>query len=344
MAEAAERRRVVRWERQPPADPALSGLDILRAMADGRRPRSPVFSLIDLHVVAVEPGRVRARLTPAEYHYNPIGSVHGGIIATVLDTVLACAVFSTLPPGRGCVTLEIKVNYLRAVTDAVGPVFGEGVAVHTGRQVGVAEAKIVDAAGRPYATASTTMLVFERAAAPAGEGDESREHVVSWADPKSGARAGAGMAGLDYLRGMAAAALPRAPVAALLGLALGPIDPGSVTMTLPPGGHLNNPDGTMHGGMIATLLDSVMGCAVHSTLPVGRGYTTLELKVNYIRGITAASGPITGVGSLVHGGRQVAVADGRATDAAGRVCATASTTCLVFDQPARRQGQQQGPS
>ena len=84
---------------------------------------------------------------------------------------------------------------------------------------------------------------------------------------------------------------------------------------------------------LATLLDSVLGCAVHSTIPVGRGYTTLELKVNYIRAITAASGLITGTGEVVHAGRQVAVAEARAVDAAGHLCATASTTCLTFDRP-----------
>ena len=336
MADLAERQRVVRWDRQRPANAGLSGLESLRAMANGERPRPPVSSLIDMRVVSVEAGRVRVALTPAEYHYNPMGSVHGGIIATVLDTVLACAVYSTLPAGRNCVTLEIKVNYLRALTEAVGEVFGEGTALHTGRQVGVSEARIVDAAGRLYATASTTLLVFDLRNANATPDDRPHEHLVSWRDPAATARAGAALPGIDYLRAMAAGDLPRAPVASLLGMTLAEVEPGRVAMTLQPGGHLNNPNGTMHGGMIATLLDSVMGCAVHSTLPLGRGYTTLELKVNYLRGITAASGLVTGIGQLVHGGRQVAVAEGRATDAAGRLCATASTTCLVFDHAARR--------
>ena len=289
-----------------------------------------------MRMVGVEPGRVRMALTPAEYHYNPLGSVHGGIIATVLDTVLACSVHSTLPAGRSCVTLEIKVNYLRAITTATGEVIGEGVAVHTGRQVGVAEARIMDAAGRLYATASTTLLVFDRRTGEEPTDERPREHVVAWEDPEPARRAGATLPGIEYLRAMAAGELARAPIASLLGLAMGEIAPGRICMTLPPGGHLNNPNNTMHGGMIATLLDSAMGCAVHSTLPQGRSYTTLELKVNYLRAITAASGLITGTGQVVHGGRQVAVAEGRATDAAGHLCATASTTCLMFDQTARQ--------
>ena len=332
MDQTVERTRIVRWDRQAPPDSALSGLESLRGMLDGTRPRPPVGSLIGIRLAGLEPGRVRMALTPAEYHYNPLGTVHGGVIATLLDTVVACAVMSTLPAGRSCLTLEIKVNYLRAITEAVGEVVGEGLAVHTGRQVGVADGRVTDANGRLYATASTTLLVFDLP--PAREYPENgvRERVLQWSDPLPAARAGSAMAGIDYLRAIRDGTVARAPIAATVGLGMAEIEPGRVAMTLAPGEHLNNPGGSMHGGMIATLLDSVMGCAVHSTLPVGRGYTTLEIKVNYIRAVTAASGVITGTGEIVHAGRQVAVAAGRAVDAAGRVCATASTTCLVFDR------------
>ena len=333
MDAPARRSRLIRWSRQLPFDPTGTGLQSLEAMVAGTRPPPPVSALIGLRAVSAEPGRVRMAFTPSEHLYNPLGSVHGGIIATVLDTVVATAVMSTLAPGRGCTTLEIKVNYVRALTEASGEVFGEGVAVHTGRQVGVAEGRIADAAGRLFATASTTLLVFDTPPPRPGYDDGPRERLVEWDDPMAAARAGAAMPGIDYLRAMRDGGVPRAPFAATIGLGTAEVEPGRIAMTLLPAEHLTNPGGSMHGGMIATLLDSVMGCAVHSTLPAGRGYTTLEIKVNYVRAITAASGLITGVGQLVHAGRQVAVAEGRATDAAGRVCATASTTCLVFDRP-----------
>ena len=330
-----QRRRTIRWDRQRPPDPALSGLASLQAMAAGERPRPPAASLIGLAVQSVEQGRVRMALTPAEYHYNPIGTVHGGVIATVLDTVLACSVQSTLPPGRGCTTLEIKVNYLRALTEASGEVVGEGVCVQSGRQVGVAEGRITDAKGRVYAVASTTMLVFDLPPPRGVDQHGSLERAIVWEDPRAGAAAGRGMAGIDYLRAIKDGTVPRAPIGALLGFEMGDIGPGRVSMTLLPGEHMTNPGGTMHGGMMATLLDSVMGCAVHSTVPLGRGYTTLEIKVNYLRAVTEASGLITAVGEVLHGGRQMAVAEGRATDAAGRLVALASTTCLLFDLPSR---------
>ncbi len=154
--------------------------------------------------------------------------------------------------------------------------------------------------------------------------------MVDWGDPRAAARAAAGRAGLDVLLGLVDGAMPP-PVIALVGIGMAAVEHGRVEMTLPPGEHLYSGFGSVHGGMTAVLLDSVMGCAVHSTLPPGRGYTTLEIKVTFVRAITAASGVITGVGQVVHEGQRLGVAEGRAVDAAGRLCATATTTCLVFE-------------
>jgi uncharacterized protein (TIGR00369 family) len=167
-------------------------------------------------------------------------------------------------------------------------------------------------------------------------GAAERRRVVEWADPAATARAGRGLAGLEFLRAMQRGTLPRAPVIALLGIELAEVEPGRVVMRMPPGEHLFNPLNTVHGGLLATLLDSVMGCAVHSTLPQGRGYTTLEIKANFLRAATAASGLLSAEGRVVHAGRQVAVAEATLRGADGRLHATASTTCLVFDLPAEQ--------
>jgi uncharacterized protein (TIGR00369 family) len=168
-ATAAERRKTVSWRDPAPALRAsfgLTGLGYLEAMRDGRLPVPPAAALIGIVVAEVEEGRVSMRITPSEVHYNPLGSVHGGIIATLLDSVMGCAAHSTLPARRGYTTLEIKVNYLRAVTVATGEVTAEGRVVHAGRRSAVAEAKLTDAARRLYATASTTCLFVDP---PAGE-------------------------------------------------------------------------------------------------------------------------------------------------------------------------------
>jgi uncharacterized protein (TIGR00369 family) len=161
-----------------------------------------------------------------------------------------------------------------------------------------------------------------------------RERTFTWSDPKLTADSGRDMAGLDLMRGLLAGTVPQPPIAALVGLSMAEVDEGRIVMRLTPAEYHYNPIGTMHGGILATLLDSVMGCAVHSRLPKGRAYTSLEIKVNYVRAVTNDSGELSAEGTVVHAGRQSAVAEAKVIDAKGRLCATASTTCLLFDLPA----------
>jgi uncharacterized protein (TIGR00369 family) len=161
-----------------------------------------------------------------------------------------------------------------------------------------------------------------------------RERSFTWTDPKLTAEAGRSMAGLDLMRGLRDGTIPPPPSAALIGFSVTEVEAGRVVMRLTPAEYHYNPIGTMHGGILATLLDSVMGCAVHTTLPKGRAYTSLEIKVNYVRAVTNDSGDLSAEGKIVHGGSRSAVAEAKVVDAKGRLCATASTTCLVFDLPA----------
>jgi uncharacterized protein (TIGR00369 family) len=138
--------------------------------------------------------------------------------------------------------------------------------------------------------------------------------------------------GLEILEGIRSGTLPPPGVAVTLGMGIDHIERGRVVFTLEPGAEHGNPLGTMHGGVIATLLDSAMGCAVHSTLQEGDGYTTLELKVNYVRPVLATTGRIRAEGSTIHVGRRVATAEGRVLDEGGRLYAHATTTCLIFGE------------
>jgi uncharacterized protein (TIGR00369 family) len=137
--------------------------------------------------------------------------------------------------------------------------------------------------------------------------------------------------GLEFLRAIAAGELPGAPIADLLGFAPIEAEEGRVVFAAVPDDRHYNPIGTVHGGLAATLLDSAMGCAVHSTLPAGVGYTTLELKVNFVRPITNETGRILCEGTVVHGGGRVATAEGRVfAEADGALLAHGTTTCLIF--------------
>ncbi|MFW0783219.1 PaaI family thioesterase [Gordonia sp. CPCC 206044] len=140
------------------------------------------------------------------------------------------------------------------------------------------------------------------------------------------------MSGLDLLRTWMndPARDSRPSIGRLLGMTPKQIDEGTVTFSVTPQADFANPLGTVHGGICATLLDSVMGCAIHTTLPAGVGYTTLELKVNYIRAVAVDADEITGVGTVIHSGGRTATAEGKVFSADGKLVAHGTTTCIVF--------------
>jgi uncharacterized protein (TIGR00369 family) len=146
---------------RPDVVAGYSGMEFLAAMARGELDYPPICDTLNFTLVHFEPGNVIFQGTPLFAHYNPIGSVHGGWFCTLLDSALACTVHSSVPKGRGYTTLELKVNLIRALTENTGPVRAEGTLVHVGRQTGIAEARLYDTAGKVYASASTTCLIFE---------------------------------------------------------------------------------------------------------------------------------------------------------------------------------------
>lgn len=142
-----------------------------------------------------------------------------------------------------------------------------------------------------------------------------------------------GRTGMEVFAGIFAGELPRPPIGDTLDFLPIHIEPGVAVFQGRPQLKHYNPLGTVHGGWFATLLDSAVGCAVHSTLPAGKAYTTLELKINIVRALTNAVPLVRAEGKLVHAGRQVATAEGRLFGPDGKLYAHASTTCLIFDQP-----------
>ena len=161
-------------------------------------------------------------------------------------------------------------------------------------------------------------------------GSEERRLEVSWSDPADLARASREMEGVDLMRAIIDGSLPRAPIQDLLGFGLDEAEEGRVVFSAVPGEQHYNPIGVVHAGLAATMLDSAMGAAVHTTLTKGLGYTTLETKFNLTRPITTDTGRIVAEGEL-HRGRQLATADGRVTDERGRLLAHGTSTCLVFE-------------
>jgi uncharacterized protein (TIGR00369 family) len=143
----------------------------------------------------------------------------------------------------------------------------------------------------------------------------------------------ASMAGLDFVRAIFEGKLPAPPIMQTIEPFDSTAEPGVVVIHSTPGFRHYNPIGLVHGGYAATLLDSAMGLAVHTMLPAGTGYTTLEFKISFIKGMTRDTGPVRTEGRTLNVGRRAATAEARITDAKGRLLAHATTTCLVFDIP-----------
>ncbi len=167
-----------------------------------------------------------------------------------------------------------------------------------------------------------------------GEGrsveDATRIRAYTWDDPMIGARAAQTMSGLEYLYAVQRGELPGAPIAVTMGLDIVEIGEGRVVFSVEPAEYHYNPIGVVHGGLAATLFDSAMGCAVHSTLPAGASYTTLELKVNFLRPLTRDTGRVRCEGTTIYVGGRVATAEVCLFDAAGTLYGHATTTCMIF--------------
>jgi uncharacterized protein (TIGR00369 family) len=157
-----------------------------------------------------------------------------------------------------------------------------------------------------------------------------RTLTVRWEDPRALAEAGRGLSGLEYLRKIAAGELPRPSISALMNFGLVELGEGYAVFDVEPAEYHYNPIGVVHGGLAATLLDSAMGCAVHSKLPAGVGYTSLEVKVNFVRAMTAETGRVRCEAKLIHLGSRTATAEGRIIDEGGKLYAHGTTTCLIL--------------
>lgn len=157
-----------------------------------------------------------------------------------------------------------------------------------------------------------------------------RTRTIAWEDPIPGAKTGRTMSGLDYLKAIQAGAVPPPPIAVLMDMRIEEVSEGRVVFAVQPAEYHYNPLGTVHGGLAATLLDSALGCAIHSTLPAGMGYTTLELKVNYLRPMTRETGQVYCEGKVIYVGGRVATAEGRLVDESGKLYAHGTTTCMIL--------------
>ena len=158
----------------------------------------------------------------------------------------------------------------------------------------------------------------------------TRERVHRWEDPLQTAAVAAEVDGLTFIRMLAAGEVAPPPIATTLGFTVETVEEGRVVFGMQPAEFHYNPIGSVHGGVYATLLDSAAGCAVHTALPAGARYTSLDLTVKFLRPLTATSGPVRCEGLVVHMGGRTALAEARLTDEQGRLVAHATSSCLII--------------
>lgn len=160
---SAARTRTITWEDPGPSAEAirkLGGLEFLRKVRDGEIANPPIAQTLQFRLTQVEPGAATFECDAAEFHYNPAGGVHGGVLATLLDSAMTCAVQSQLPAGTGTTTLEFKINFVRPVTVATGHLICTAKVIHGGSRIATAEGRVTDRAGKVYAHATTTCIVL----------------------------------------------------------------------------------------------------------------------------------------------------------------------------------------
>ena len=139
---------------------AQSGLELLEGLIAGRVPRPPISDTLNFYLVEVAPGRAVFQGAPKREFFNPIGAIHGGWAATLLDSCMGCAVHTALPAGQGYTTVEFKLNFVRPVMPDTGPLRAEGRVINAGRTIATADGRLVDADGKLYAHGTETCLVF----------------------------------------------------------------------------------------------------------------------------------------------------------------------------------------
>ncbi len=140
---------------------AMGGLAFVQGLVDGTLPLNTIAQTLGYDVAEVESGRVVVTLVPDDTHLNPSGTVHGGLAATLLDSAMGLAIWSTLEKGLGQTTLEFKISLIRPITPGMGVIRAEGTVLNRGRRVGTAEGRITDERGRMLAHGTTTCLIFE---------------------------------------------------------------------------------------------------------------------------------------------------------------------------------------
>ncbi|MGH2685890.1 MAG: PaaI family thioesterase [Actinomycetota bacterium] len=319
----------------------LSGIEQLRTFFRGKTPLPPIHHLTGMRPTHVGPAEATFVMPATDWLQCPTGYITLGVLAMVADGGLGCAVQSVLPPATPYTTSDLSLSFLRPSVADGGLIAVRGRVIHAGRSLAVAEAMIEDGEGRPLAHGTTRCFVLPSIDPPPTVPDELPDVPPASHDspdpylrtPAAGAPVAQEvwdrMTGLEVMGGWLEGTLPPPPISHLTGLRPVDVGEGRATFALPSTGWLTSPLGTVQGGAIALIADTVLACAAQTTIPRRTTYSPLDLKVNFLRPVSADGRDLVATGTVIHRGRTLAVAQAEVQNADGKPVAVATGTALI---------------
>jgi uncharacterized protein (TIGR00369 family) len=322
----------------------LTGIERLRAEVDGRIPLSPISRLTGVKPTDGGAGTATFSMPATGWLTGSQGLILGGTLAILADGPLAAAIGTALPPGKGLVTSELSLRFLRPVRVG-GDLLALGTLVRAGRSIGLSHVRVIDGRGRMVADGSS--MCFIQSIPPQGQGDpapptERNEPVVSpssshvldpWQRPALGEVLGQElwdrMSALEIFRAQKAGELPNPPIYFLTGMRIEDAVPGEIFFALPAHGWLSSPQRTVQGGALAMLADTALNCAIFASTPVGTAVASMDLKVNYLRPVVPDGRDLRAHGRVRHIGRTIAVAESEVTNADGKTVVLATGSAML---------------
>jgi uncharacterized protein (TIGR00369 family) len=318
----------------------LTGLELMQSFLKRGGPAPPLNHLVGIMPTVMEHGDVTFTMPATRWLLNPTGYIQGGVLATLSDAPLGCAVHTTLPSATPYTTSELSMTFLRPVTENSGLLTARGRVIHAGRSMALSEVAVADGDDRLVAHGTSRCFVFDQITPVPPPPDEIPPYeppLYDTPDPYRRPVEGDTLppsiwrerSGLDVLRACIERELPAPPVYYLTGMRPVEASEGAATFAMPATEWLNSPLGRVQGGAIAWLADSALSCAAQTIVPAGMTYVTLDLKVNFLRPVEADGRDLTAYGKVVHAGRTLAIANAEVENAEGKKVAFGTGTIML---------------
>lgn len=319
----------------------LSGMELTRAMVDGKLPRSPLSHLTGWEATQAGPGSATFMMPASPWFQSTAGIFMGGILAICADGALPAAIQTTLPPGYIVSSSDMTLNFLRPATTSSGSLIAHGDLTHAGRSVALADVHVEDGRGRLLAHGTSRCVILPVSAAQFPKPADDTPGVPQLDTPDPYLRPVVGetlpdavwqrMTGAEIVRAQIAGELPMPPCAHLFGARYTEVsEQGSATVVMPATRWTCSPKGTMSGGVLALLATFAVGNATWGTLPAETPLAIIHLDVTFLRPVNPDGRDLVARGRVVHRGRTLVAATTEILDADGRQVALAGATSMIF--------------